>query len=706
MKTYFCLLLLLFSLQILSAQSVTARIEGVVTESASGQPLLNVTVHIQGQTWGDVSKHDGGYVIESIKPGTWLVTARLLGYDPVTKKIQVQAGETLRVDFVMNEAFFQFDQMVITATRSEKLLQDVPVVTEVVSSQEFQERGAENLAQALEERPGIVVEPNSSGGKVLRMNGLDGKHVLILKDGVPVAGKLNSRTEMNLFDVDNVDRIEIVKGPSSALYGSEAMGGVINIISRGFSPTWQARSSLRGGSYDLYSGHADVAGSVAGIGLVAGLDRQTGGIDKNEVNINISEQESKGAFARLRRQDKTLGDWSAGFEYKNDIQNSDDKDRLGRAVDHETDVRRFDYNLNWDKTLTKRVAFKAKGYLSDYFRSYSSRTRTAGSVASIDTSKEKVTGFRSDVFHQWGRHVLMDFGYDFSHDNFFSVRVKNREVSRDQHGIFGQMEARPWQPLTVVLGGRYDRITDLDGRFSPRVSAMWSASPLLKLRAAWGGGFRAPNFVDMYIDYRNPYITVIGNPDLKPEKSQGYMVGAEYFWGHRVLINATVSQNRFEDMIVDYTVKPGTQSYHNVDNATYTGFEWQSRFFLTSYVTATFGYNYTHIGDVEEKDAVNTIYPHSASLRLNCSLLKNRLKLSIRDQFFSRRDIVTFDPVQGRYLSSSKSAYDLLDATVRYQLWSFLDVRAGVTNVRDYTDREYGPWIGKRYFAGVDLNYQ
>jgi len=346
MKKYLCLLLLLFSLQTLSAQSGTARIEGLVTESRSGQPLLHVTVYIQGQTWGDVSKQDGGYVIEAIKPGTWLLTARLLGYDPVSKKIQVQAGETLRVDFVMNETFFQFDQMVITATRSEKVLQDVPVVTAVVSSQEFQERGAENLAQALEERPGIVVEPNSSGGKVLRMNGLDGKHVLILKDGVPVAGKLNSRTEMNLFDVDNVDRIEIVKGPSSALYGSEAMGGVINIISRGFSPTWQARSSLRGGSYDLYSGHADVAGSVAGIDLVAGLDRQTGGIDKNEVNINISEQESQGAFARLRRQDKTLGDWSAGFEYKNDIQNSDDKDRLGRAVDHETDVRRLDYNLN------------------------------------------------------------------------------------------------------------------------------------------------------------------------------------------------------------------------------------------------------------------------------------------------------------------------------------------------------------------------
>jgi outer membrane receptor for ferrienterochelin and colicins len=598
------------------------------------------------------------------------------------------------------------DQMVVTATRSEKLLQDVPVVTEVVSRQEFQERGAENLAQALEDRPGIVVEPNSSGGKVLRMNGLDGKHVLILKDGVPVAGKLNSRVEMNLFDVDDVDRIEIVKGPGSALYGSEAMGGVINIISRGFSQSWQGRSSLRGGSYDLASGHADVSGSVAGLDLVAGLDQQQGGIDKNEININISEQTSKGAFGRLRRQSKGLGTWSAGIDYKNDVQNSDDKDRLNRAVDHETDVRRSDYNLNWDKTLTRRVAVKATGYISDYFRSYSSQTRVAGAVATIDTSKEKISGFRSDVFHQWGKNVLMDFGYDFSHDNFFSVRVKNREVSRDQHGLFGQMEAKPWQPLTLVVGGRYDRITDLDGHFSPRISAMWSAASALKFRAAWGGGFRAPNFVDMYIDYRNPYITVIGNPDLKPERSQGYMFGIEQLLSNRVLLNATVSQNRFRDMILDYTVKPGTQSYQNVAKATFTGFEWQSRFFLTNYLTATLGYNYTHISDLEQKEAVNTIYPHSASLRVTCSLLKNRVQVSLRDQFYSSRDIVTFDPVQGMYQTTGKSAYDMLDATIRYRLFSAIDVRAGVTNVRDYTDKEYGPWIGRRYFAGLDLSYK
>jgi outer membrane receptor for ferrienterochelin and colicin len=484
------------------------------------------------------------------------------------------------------------------------------------------------------------------------------------------------------------------------------MGGVINIISRGFSRGWQGRSSLRGGSYDLYSGHADVSGSVAGLELVAGLDQQNGGIDKNEININISELQSKGVFGRIRRQSQGLGNWSAGIDYRNDIQNSDDKDRLSRAVDHETEVRRLAYNLNWDKTLTKRVAIKATGYVSDYFRSYSSRTRLAGAVATIDTSTEKISGFRSDVFHQWGKNVLMDFGYDYSHDNFFSVRVKNREVTRDQHGLFGQMEAKPWQPLTVVLGGRYDRITDLDGHFSPRVSAMWSASSSFKLRAAWGGGFRAPNFVDMYIDYRNPYITVIGNPDLKPERSQGYLFGIEHLWSHRVLLNATVSQNRFKDMILDYTVKPGTQSYRNVAKATYTGFEWQSRVFLTNSLTATLGYNYTHIGDVEQKEAVNTIYPHSASLRVTWALLKNRLKVSLRDQFYSRRDIVTFDPALGKYQTTSKSAYDQLDATIRYHVSSFVDVRTGVTNVRDYTDKEYGPWIGRRYFAGVDVNYK
>ncbi len=704
------LLVILSFTQLLSQNS--AVLKGVVRDAVSKRPLPGVNLYIPALGVGTVTGGDGTYQLAAVPAGEWKVTARLVGHDPVVRDQKVEAGETVQADFVLYESFFQMGQMVVTATRSEKLMQDVPVVTEVVSHVELRERGAEDLAQALEDRPGIVVEPNASGGKVLMMNGVDSKHLLILKDGVPIAGKLNSRLEMNLFDIDNVDRIEIVKGPGSALYGSEAMGGVINILSLGFSEKLQSRASLRGGSHDLVSGNFMLSGTLGRLGMAAGMDHQQGGIDKNEVNINISKMKNYGGYAKARYDNRLLGALQAGFDYKEDVQNSDDLDRRGQSVDHETTVRRTGLNLNWDKTITPQMAFKAIGYLSDYQRTYSSLNRAAGASASVDTSEETLTGFRSDLFYQHSEKMLFNLGYDYLQDDFFSVRIKNRQTTRHQQGVFAQMELKPWQPLTLVVGGRYDQITDLEGRFNPRVSALWSVTPVWKFRAAWGVGFRAPNFIDMYTDYRNPYVIVLGNPDLKPESSQGYNFGAEYFWNERVLLNATLYRNQFTDMIVDYTKIPGsrttpsTMSYTNVAEAVFTGIELQSLIQVTSWLSATLNYNYTHVTSEGQSGLLDTVYPHTASLRLVYSALNNRLRITLRDKFYSARDIKPFDNIEAQdYTTVHLSAIDLMDVTAQYQIVSSLGIRAGVTNLRDFTNQDYGPWIGRRYTAGLEFSY-
>lgn len=695
-----------------SAQNMTGSIAGAVTDAITQQPLLGANVFIESVKIGGTTDATGAFQFNAVPVGTYKLRVRIMGYDPAVQIVTVGENQSCHVVFKLHDAFLHMGQMVVTATRSEKILQDVPVATEVIVHDEMRERGAENVAQVLQERPGIVVEPNSSGGQVLRMNGLDAKHVLMLQDGVPIAGKLNSRVEMNLLDVDHLDRIEIVKGPGSALYGSEAMAGVINMISRGFTEQWQAQAGLRSGSFDLYSGHAGLSGSVSGVRVAAGMDYQQGGIDKNEVNINISEQKNNGGFVKLRWDNTTLGSLSAGLDYKKDILDSDDKDRLNRILDHETLVRRTGGHIKWDKTLTKRVAFKTMGYVSDYFRTYSSALRGAGVTSSIDTSKERLTGFRSDFFHQWGKKVLVDFGYDYSHCSFFSVRVKNREAKRDQQGVFGQVEMTPLSALTLAIGGRYDKITDLDGYFSPRFSAMWSLTPQLKLRSSWGQGFRAPNFIDMFTDYRNPYVIVLGNPDLKAEQSQGANAGMEYFWKDRLLMNIAVSWNRFKNMIVDYTMIPGsrtlpsTMSYRNIARSVFTGVEFQSRWQATAHMTVTLNYNYTHLDAEEQTNALNTVYPHTASLRLAYSMMKNRLKLILRDQFYSSRDIKPFDNMATQdYQIVHLGAVDLMDVTLFYQPSVQLAVRMGATNLRDYTNTDYGPWLGRRYFAGVEVTY-
>lgn len=711
MKRYFLFTLLSLASLLFAQNRFT--IHGEVRDAATQKLLPGANILVESTGSGAVADASGSFQISLAAAGEYTITVRLLGYDTAAQKISVNSESTPRLHFALHENLFQMGQVVVTATRSEKLMQEVPVVTELVTRAEMLDRGAEDLAQALADRPGMVIEPNASGGKVVRMNGLDAKHVLILKDGIPVAGKVNSRVEMNLLDIDNVDHIEVVKGPGSALYGSEAMGGVINIISRGFSDKWQTRASLRSGSFALYSGEASLSGKLGGIGVAAGLDHQRGGIDKNEVNINITGMENSGGFAKAKWENRLLGTLQASLQHKQDNQESDDVDRLKRRVDHETMVRRTGYSLNWDKTLTRRMAFKSTAFISDYFRTYSSLTPSAANaVTAIDTSKERLAGFRSDFFHQWGRHVLVDFGYDLTLDRFFSVRIKNREVTRDQHGFFAQAELKPSARLTLIAGGRYDHSTDLQGRVSPRLSAMWSFGAGSKLRAAWGSGFRAPNFIDMYTDYHNPYVIVVGNPDLKPEQSQGYSLGIEHMWNERLLVNLTVSRNHFQDMIVDYTqvvgsrTTPSVLSYMNVASATFTGLELQTRLQFHPRLSATLGYNYTHLDGEGQSNVLNTVYPHTASLRLLYTARNNRLRITLRDQFYSGREIKPFDNLEAQdYATVHLRAIDLLDLSASYQLFPGLGVRGGVTNLRDLTNKEYGPWIGRRFSAGLEMNF-
>lgn len=692
-------------------QNTGGSIEGLVLDAATLQPLSGANVFIESPKIGNTTDMAGVFKIDSVPDGSQQVNVRLMGYDPAVQTVRVVENQSCRVIIKLHKAFLQMGQMVVTATRSEKNIQDVAVMTEVIASEEIRERGAENLAQVLKDCPGMTVEPNSSGGLVLRMNGLDGKHVLFLQDGVPVAGKMNSRVELNLMDVDQLDRIEIVKGPGSALYGSEAMAGVVNLITHSVADHWQASAGVRCGSYDLYSGHVSVSGTRFNVGVAAGLDYQQGGIDKNEVNIDVSEQKNQGGFIRLRWKDQTLGALAAGVDYKKNLLNSNDQDRLNRALDHETAVRRTGVHLQWEKTASERLTFKTRGYISDYFRTYSNVVHSSGFTSSIDTSRERLTGFRSDFFQQWGKKALVNLGYDYSHCSFFSVRVKDREVNRDHHGLFAQMEIKPVSSFVLTFGGRYDKITDLSGRFSPSVSAMWSLTSGLKFRTACGVGFRAPNFMDMYTDYRNPYVVVVGNPGLKAEQSQGFNAAVEYTWKDRLLIIIAASRNQFKNMIVDYVMIPGsrtspsTLSYRNIAESVFTGFEWQGRFQASSRLSMTLNYNFTHLDVKEESGALNTAYPHTVSIHLTYGMLKNRLKLIFRNQFYSDRDIRPFDNSEVQdYQVVHLPAMHLSDLLLSYQPSNRLHIRAGVDNLLDYTNRDYGPWIGRRYFLGTEVN--
>jgi hypothetical protein len=155
--------------------SFAGSIKGIVTEKSTGEALPNTNVSLLGTTLGDASDLQGRFDIQNVPAGNYVLKVSFIGYEPIKKDLVIQANEDLAFDFALWEDFFQSEQIVVTATRTEKLLQDVPVVTEFISREEIEEKGAEDLAEILEDRPGIAIETGTTGGKFLFMNGVDSK---------------------------------------------------------------------------------------------------------------------------------------------------------------------------------------------------------------------------------------------------------------------------------------------------------------------------------------------------------------------------------------------------------------------------------------------------------------------------------------------------------------------------------------------------
>ncbi|MBN1997315.1 TonB-dependent receptor [candidate division KSB1 bacterium] len=692
---------LLFVSIVSSAQNY-GRINGVVLDAYTHRVLPYANILVDGTTRGAAADTSGCFNIYPVKPGLYTLKAQMIGYEPQTRKINVTSSGTLYVEFQLRESFFQTEQVVVTATRTQNLLENVPVMTELITKTEIQESGAENLAQVLEDHPGLAIEDDVAGGQILRMNGIDGKYVLILIDGVPIAGKFNNRTQLNHIEADGIDHIEIVKGAGSALYGSEAMGGVVNIITRDFSDDFRIDARGQIGSYRYYSGHVDISGTTKGAGYLLNADHAQGGIQKGEISMNVTDTQNSSINGKLDFKNTAAGDFLVSAGIHQNIQNGEDP-----VFYNETRVTRQNASLTWSKEQ-KVSTIHTQAFFSGYHRTYSETVIHSGYLARRDSIAESLYGIKSDLNKKLSPNSRLDFGIDYLFDVFQSERIKDEKTGRSQIGIFSQSELDLYKKLNIIIGARYDYISNVGSHLSPRLNAMYTITSQCKLRAAWGGGFRAPSFTDMYIDYNNIFVgyRVEGNPELKPEKSQSTSFGLEYFWNHSLLINANIYHYTFTDMIFDYTKSPGVLSYKNIENASFTGVELQGKFYLRKNCSIVLSYNYSDI-QKNIRDEVSNISPHTALFKLNYSIFKNRLKLTFKDQFFGEKDVRPFERQTGAYTEKFqiKKPYHLIDISLFWKMKKFLTLQAGVTNLNDYTDQTYGPWIGRRYFSALEIEY-
>lgn len=572
---------------------------------------------------------------------------------------------------------FDLGEVVVTGTRTPKFLKDTPIQTRVITSREIEKTDATNIQDLLQqELPGVEFSYAMNQQTHLNFSGFGGQGVLFLIDGERLAGETMDDVDFTRLNMDNVERIEIVKGAASALYGSNATGGVINIITKKTDKPWTLNVNGRlarhneqryGASFGL-NGKRLCNMFTANYTDVDNFDVHSAADPVTRIISTVYGDRT------LNLKDQLV--WSPS-------RNVEIGGRVGyffrqttRTAEQPERYRDFSGGLRIDWTLSDHDMLQANYAFDQYDKSDYQKLRK---LDIRDYSNVRNT-FRLLYNHTFGCGDILTAGADFMHDYLFNTNLDNSERKQDSFDFFMQYDWRISQKLEAVGAVRYDYFSDGgESRLTPKLNLCYKPVRNLSLRAGYGMGFRAPTLKEKYYDFDMAGIWIVeGNAALKSEISHNLNLSAEYVKGHYNL-TASAYYNKVENKLATgapYFRTPSDKlpylPYTNLDGYSVYGGEIGVQARWDNGMSARFTYAYTkeELPTDKQGNAVNNQYIPARRHSLNVRYDYDR-------QFSARYGIST--GISGRLLSGTENEeyrnyYDVSQGTVRvsypaYTMW-------------------------------------
>lgn len=436
-------------------------------------------------------------------------------------------------------------QTVVTGSRTERKLQDVVVPTEVITRAQIEQLGVRDLGQLLQQHPGVeMVYTNRGVG--LRLQGLDPEYVLILVDGQRIAGRAGTITDVTRFSLRDLERVEIVKGPAAALYGADAVGGVINLITR--RPQRALELSLRGMGGIFQNGSRDVPiGSEADVrahlGSKLGAFELRGGAGfrhRSPFDRNPDNVADNGPGIRRFDYDVDLSwnpsdsfrTWSRTSYAWTDLRAVDEND-TGAVFNRAQRTEQLDTWLGARNAFSTGTTLTVRGHFGFFKDQFLLDQRNSRKLDDYTQTITRLFEGYAQVDQKLGAHLLTA-GVEALTENLSSSRLKENFVQRGRLGLFAQDS---WQlvsndtvKLSVEPGFRVDFDSQFGGAPSPRLAFKVDAGKALTFRGSWGLGFRPPSFNELFLRFCNTGIgyCVDGNAGLVPERSGSVNLAVDY----------------------------------------------------------------------------------------------------------------------------------------------------------------------------------
>ena len=701
-------------------------IKGVVM-TANGEPLAGASIVVEGTNINCGSNSKGEFSLNVQKDKVYKLRVSYLGYTPRSITVPASGHPPLKIKLQPSET--ALNELVVTGSRYERQLKDVPVITRVISREEIETVNPVDFTTLLEYTlPGIQFYYNTmSQVPEITYQGMDAKAVLFLLDGERISGESgDSNIDYSRFNINDIERIEVVRGAASTLYDSRAIGGVINIITkksvRPFTASMHTRyAGKKGQSYSASAGvNLHRFSSLTSFGWRkrdSYLVKDEQGKQKEIINPDGSVTKSKTEPVAFNIYGYSIMDVSQKLSYNftdrftgsariSYYTNKRDKYDNARYYQRYRDLIlsgklkwQFADNQNLDLSYIRDNYIKDNVYVDDDERVY-------GNVNS--TIRLYYTGM-------FGKHTLSG-GVDLLREDMKHHFMKDTAtVHMNQYSFCLQDDWQLTNKMNVVVGVRGDKGGSYRLHFTPKVSVLYRPLKTITLRAGYSQGYRIPNLKELYQEFNmgGMGIMMYGNKDLKPEEGTQISASVEYDYKG---LNLSVStyHNRYKNKISYEYISPGkswNMKYVNALNVKTTGVEVTANYKLPFGLRFSGGYSYVY--DYDERDGYNMswVRPHSARLS---SVYKHRFGKTTESVAFNTSWVSSIT----RYAYSSsdktytKTKYDprtLCSLNLRSELPRGIAIGLMVDNIFNYRDKAVDsavqlPENGRTFVATVSIN--
>jgi outer membrane receptor for ferrienterochelin and colicins len=652
---------------------------------------------------------------------------------------------------------------VVTATRTERALSSLPLPITIITSEAIAKSGVTRLNEILNEQTGIILIPDESGFEGIQMQGLDAAYTMILIDGVPLVGRSSGVLDLSRVSVGNIERIEIVKGASSALYGSEAMGGVINVITkRPKKDIVEGSLSYRYATFNTNDANANIlwkkkkfsANLFTNFYSTDGYD-----LDKTTVLKNVE------SFYNYTIQPKLYYDFSENLKltvsnrfYNQKMDNValiDSEIYKGDAKENEWNSQiKFDHK--WSSKLYSEYELYTTNYKNDSFlndqnnvlydRTYYNQWLFRPEVrTTLSINNNKLTGG-------------IGLNYESLDRTYF-----DKDVKFNSQYVFIQYDYNPTEKWNILAGFRYDNHSEYASQLSPKLAVNYKFNENFSLKGSVGYGYKAPDFRQLFFDFTNPSVgyTVLGynvaedrlnqlesegqilkridgisfDEPLKAESAVNYNFGT-FYKKNKLRFDVNAFYNSISNLIDTGIVAQKNNgqnvfSYFNRSKVFTYGAEFNSTYKFTNEFSASVGYQYLTAKDKSVVDnfddhkyirnsELQTIEikksdyfglynrsKHTANLKVAYTIPKIKTDINLRVFYRSKYGI--FDSNNNQILDKYDefvNDYFITNLAASKNITDKLFLQAGANNLFDYKDPDQIPNLaGRQLFARIQYNF-